>query len=145
MKKYFMKDSNKEIKFGDMVEIDFIKDLSNGSIKHCHMECKFLPELLPIFLDCDVIEEVEVEEGDFEGEEPSDIEDRIMDTLDNMNEVVKDIYNSNEEVLKAQEDLELRVDQLEGIVQKQQTAIEEITKIISLLNNKIKKNAKKTA
>lgn len=139
-----MKDSNKEIKFGDMVEIDFTKDLPDGSSKYYHMECKFLPELLPIFLDYDVIEEIEVEEEDFE-EEDTDIREHIIDILEKMNNVVKELSASNEEALKAQEDLELRVDKLEDMVQKHQVALSELAKIITLLNDKIKNNAKRTA
>lgn len=144
MKKYFMKDSNKEIKFGDMVEIDFTKDLPDGSSKYYHMECKFLPELLPIFLDCDVIEEIEVDEEDFD-EEETDVKQQIMDVLNSISDAVKALNASNEEALKSQEDLELRVDKLEGIVERQQAALSGLTKIINLLNDKIKKNAKKTA
>ena len=98
-----MKDSNKEIKFGDMVEIDFTKDLPDGKSKYYHMECKFLPELLPIFLDCDVIEEVEVNEEDFEDGD-TDIKNQIMEVLESVSDAVQELQDSNEKALKAQEE-----------------------------------------
>lgn len=137
MKKYFMKGSGKEISFGDMVEVDFTKDMPNDKVKYYHMECRFLPELLPIFLENDVIEEKDIKDEDSEDKD-SNIEDNIMKVLDNISKVTEKLIASNEEALKVQEDLEFRVDKLEENVT-------ELIKVLALLNDKIKKNAKKTA
>lgn len=137
MKKYFMKSSGKEINFGDMIEVDFTQDMPDDKVKYYHMECRFLPDLLPIFLENDVIEEKEVEDKSSEDKD-SDIKDNIMEVLDNISKTTGKLIASNEEALKAQEDLELRVDKLEADVT-------ELIKVVTLLNDKIKKDAKKTA
>lgn len=61
MKKYFMKGTEDELQFGDMIEMDFTRDTKGGVIHH-HIECKFLPELIPTLLEDEAIEEREVEE-----------------------------------------------------------------------------------
>lgn len=62
MKKYFLKDSNEELKFGDIIELDFTKDMKNGNTHHHHLECKFIPNLIPLLLKQEVIVEKEVED-----------------------------------------------------------------------------------
>lgn len=56
MKKYFMKGTQDEVQFGDMLELDFTKDTKNGTI-HKHLELKFIPELVDVLIEEDVIEE----------------------------------------------------------------------------------------
>ena len=55
MKKYFMKGTQDEVQFGDMLELDFTKDTKNGTI-HRHLETKFIPELVDILVEEGVIE-----------------------------------------------------------------------------------------
>lgn len=62
MKKYFLKDSNEELKFGDIIELDFTKDMKNGNTRHHHLECKFIPDLIPLLLKQEIIIEKEVED-----------------------------------------------------------------------------------
>lgn len=93
MKKYFMKGTEDELQFGDMVELDLTEDMPNGGVKHKHLECKFVPELVDMLLEDDIIEEVDDEEEAMDDECP------IM-----------------EELIKANEALELRVDNLESAV-----------------------------
>lgn len=64
MKKYFMKDSNEELKFGDIIELDFTKDTEDGHTRHHHLECKFIPDLIPLLLKQEIIVEKEVEDKD---------------------------------------------------------------------------------
>ena len=95
MKKYFMKGTEDELQFGDMVELDLTEDMPDGGIKHKHLECKFVPDLVPMLLADDIIEEVDDEKD----EETMDEGCPLM-----------------EELIKANEDLELRVDNLESAV-----------------------------
>lgn len=61
MKKYFIKSTGEEIIFGDEIELDFIGK-EKGRKKHCHLECKFIPELLDALVEGDIIEEREVQD-----------------------------------------------------------------------------------
>ena len=56
MKKYFLKNSNEELKFGDIIEMDFTKDTEDGHTRHHHLECKFIPDLIPLLLKQDCLE-----------------------------------------------------------------------------------------
>ena len=66
MKKYFMKGTEDEIQFGDELELDLTKEMENGHTKHHHLECKFIPDLIPLLLENDIIEvqECDDEPGD---------------------------------------------------------------------------------
>ena len=94
-----MQKTAEELKFGDIIVLDLSRDMENGHTKHYHLECKFMPELVPILLEEGIIEEKEVEE-----EKPLDFQDD--DTPCPL----------MEEVIKANEELELRVDKLEKTV-----------------------------
>lgn len=91
-----MKNTEDELQFGDMIELDFTRDTENGVVHH-YMECKFLPELIPILLEAEAIEEREVKE---EKEEDNTAEESSV----------------MEELFKANETLELRVEALESAV-----------------------------
>ena len=84
MKKYFMKDTEDELQFGDMIELNLVKD-EDGHRIHSHLECKFVPELIDTLLENDVIEVVEDEEE--EGLEFADDDDSIID------DILEDIEN----------------------------------------------------
>lgn len=107
MKKYFMKGTEDELQFGDMVELDLTEDMPNGGIKHKHFECKFVPELISILLEEGVIEEVDEKDEE--------------DTMDEGCPVM-------EELIKANEALELRVDHLEDVVKSLKALI---TKVVA--------------
>lgn len=114
MKKYFMQETAEELKFGDMIVLDLSHDMKNGHTKHYHLECKFIPELVPILLEEGVIVEKEVKD-----EKPLDSQDN-----DALNNLVKEIIKTNEE-------LELRVDTLEeqiGLLTKTLELLTEINK-----------------
>ena len=55
MKKYFMKGTEDELQFGDVIELDFVGE-EDGVTKHTHLECKFLPELVDELLKEDIVE-----------------------------------------------------------------------------------------
>lgn len=98
MKKYFLQETAEELEFGDMIVLDLSHDMENGHTKHHHLECKFMPELVPILLEEGIIEEKEVEEN------------KPLDFQDNCPMI--------DELLKANQNLEKRVYTLEKAVVK---------------------------
>lgn len=99
MKKYFLQETAEELEFGDIIVLDLSHDMKNGHTEHHHLECKFMPELVPILLEEGIIVEKEVKE-----DKPLDFQD------DNTPCPLM------EEVIKANEELELGVDKLEKAV-----------------------------
>ena len=65
MKKYFLTGTDDELQFGEMIELDFTKDGKHG-VTHHHLECKFIPELVDMLLDNEIIEDEEECCVDFE-------------------------------------------------------------------------------
>lgn len=118
-----MQETAEELKFGDMIVLDLSRDMENGHTKHYHLECKFIPELVPILLEEGVIVEKEVKD------------EKPLDSLDNdaLINLVKEIIEANEKKL------ELKVGKLEE-------QIELLTKTLELLTeiNKSKKQCKGT-
>lgn len=51
MKKFFINGTEEEVKFGDYLELDLVKDDTKK-----HIECKFIPEILDFLVDEDIIE-----------------------------------------------------------------------------------------
>lgn len=62
MKKYYLQDTAEEVKIGDMIVLDLTEDMSNGKVKHHHMECKFIPPVIPLLIEQGIIEVQEVKE-----------------------------------------------------------------------------------
>lgn len=91
MKKYFMKDSGEELKFGDMIELDFTKDTNDGHTCHHHLECKFIPGLIPMLLEQGIIEEKEFENknNDTPDDDCLETAQMIMSTLETIANKVK--------------------------------------------------------
>ena len=116
MKKYFMKGTDDVLEFGDMIVLDLTKDMPNGNVKHQHFEVKFIPDLVDLLLEEEVIDEVEVED------------EETPDTNDNCPMV--------DELIKANQNLEHRVYALEKEVDKLKSIV---------MNLKPHKNAKKSA
>lgn len=119
MKKFFMKGSDDELKFGDTIELDFTKDTADGHTCHHHLECKFLPELISLLLEKGIIEMQEFEDEHSKGE-------------DNQN---NEGYAMLQDVISTVETLELKVEKLEKIV----TALHSIVK--KLQHKDVRKSA----
>ena len=113
MKKYFMKGTEDELQFGDLIELDLTKDMPNGKVKHHHLDCKFIPELIPLLLDAEVIDAVDEEE-------------EKKETLDFQEECP--LF---EDVLKANEALEMKVEKLEAAVDVLKESIANLIKKVS--------------
>lgn len=60
--KYYMYGTDDEVQFGDQIEVNFTEDTDKGTTKHYHFDCKFIPELVPMLLEHEVIEAEETEE-----------------------------------------------------------------------------------
>lgn len=125
MKKYFLQETAEELEFGDMIVLDLSHDMENGHTKHHHLECKFMPELVPILLEEGIIKEEEVKD------------DKPLDFQDNDTP-----YTLMEEIIKANEELELRVDKLEREVITFRQSIASLA-AKSVVNSKSQKNARK--
>lgn len=95
MKKYFMKDSGEELKFGDMIELDFTKNTNDGHTCHHHLECKFIPGLIPMLLEQGIIEEKEFENKDTDTPDNDCLEtaQMIMSTLETIANKIKQMDN----------------------------------------------------
>ena len=61
MKKYFMKGTDDELQYGDVIELDLV-GTEDGVTKHTHLECKFCPELIDELLEEEIIEVKETKE-----------------------------------------------------------------------------------
>ena len=93
-KKYFMKGTDDELQFGDIIELDLVGE-EDGVTKHSHVELEFLPEFVDELLEDEVIEEKEVEEDllDFEDVEKvlQDHEQMIEHLTERIEALEKDI------------------------------------------------------
>lgn len=101
MKKYFLQETAEELEFGDMIVLDLSHDMENGHTKHHHLECKFIPELVPILLEEGIIEEKEVEEDkplDFQDDSP--MIDELLKANQNLE---KRVYTLEKAVIKLRE------------------------------------------
>lgn len=95
-----MKSSGEELKFGDVIELDLTKETADGHTCHHHLECKFIPELIPLLIEKEIIEIKKVE----------DEESKDMDNSDSAGCAVL------QDVISTIESLELKVEKLEEIV-----------------------------
>ena len=86
-----MKGTEDEIQFGDELELDLTKEMENGHTKHHHLECKFIPELIPLLLENDIIE---VQECD---DEPED-EGPLNFSFDDYEELLSQLIDCYQEL-----------------------------------------------
>lgn len=93
MKKYFLKNSNEKLKFGDIIELDFTKDTEDGHTRHHHLECKFIPDLIPLLLKQEIIVEKEVEDKDTDTSDDDCLEtaQMIISTLEAFDRKIKQL------------------------------------------------------
>lgn len=96
MKKYFLQGTAEELNIGDMIELDLTKDLPNGNVRHHHVECKFIPELIPLLLEQGIVEVQEVKDKKPVGNDQHTVQ----------------------ELIKANETLTSRIDELEDVLKK---------------------------
>ena len=102
-KKFYLKGTDEELKFGDMIELDMTEEKKGETIHH-HVECKFLPELVDLLLESDVIEERKPKKKKFK---------RIPDSL-NEEELVNLIMGNLVSLHEMWDDMDDRLSVLEG-------------------------------
>ena len=107
MKKYYFKENGKELKFGDMLEVDLSEDLPNGKTHYHHLECKFHPSLADLLLDAGIIE---VKEEGSSKEKEGDMLNTILERI------IGALIRAQEETLKYLEEVENRLTDLEEAV-----------------------------
>lgn len=130
MKKYYLQGTAEELEIGDMIELDLTKDLPNGKVRHHHLECKFIPELIPLLIEEGVIEVQEVKEKKSKKQE---VPKEDSSTALNM---IKQLAQQNMKLAS-------RVDALEQMVKKLSLLIAYNTKPTN--GNKPQRNAKKAS
>ena len=115
MKKYFIKETDEVLEYGDVLELGLVKEVEGGHIT-CEKEIKFLEGMEDFLLDLGVIEEREVDDDllDFEDEERCHLLDALCEDF---------------------EILEERVDKMEGV----------INEIYELITNSLKEEKKKSS
>lgn len=93
MKKYYLAGTDNEIQFGEMLELDFTRDGKCG-VTHHHMECKFIPELVDMLLENEIIE---VEDDEDEEDECccefAESAEEALEAIGEMQEVFHDLLN----------------------------------------------------
>lgn len=106
MKKYFITDTEDELQFGDIIELDFVKD-RNGKTLHKHLEIEFTPATIAFLLDEDIVEEREV---------PEEEQDTDLNEEEGMTEEeIQDYFDAIFEDIEA---LEMRIEELEDKTKK---------------------------
>ena len=113
MKKYFMKGTDDELQFGDMIELDFVGE-EDGVKKHTHLEVKFLPEYVDELLEEEVIEEREMEDGD-ENDDLIDFNEDFEGFKEAVAEDVEEINDRLRELYKRLTKIEEKVSTLEEL------------------------------
>ena len=79
-----MKGTDDELQFGDQIELDVTKDEGNKTV-HRHIDCKFVPELVELLLENDIIEQRETgTPDDFEDDE--ELINYILNTLEDLSD-----------------------------------------------------------
>lgn len=79
MKRYFISETEEEVVFGDVIQVDLTKKGKNGT--HVFKgEVKFTPEAIPMLIDMEIIEECEEEEVEDTNDSP------LIDFSDDVND-----------------------------------------------------------
>lgn len=127
-----MQGTAEELKFGDMIVLDLSEDLKNGHVKHHHLECKFIPQIVPLLVEEGIIEVKNVRRSK---EEPKPkLKEQPLDFTDDCSMI--------EELVKANQNLEHRVYDLE---KKVSNLISTVVYLQTMVGLKLKVNTKANA
>ena len=110
MKKYFMKESGKELNFGDSIVLEYTEVNKNGGVEHHFFSSMFLPELIEDLLELGIIREEEVEDE----EEEKDAEPLTDEELDR---ILVSLMDENDEQKEAIEELRKEIKTLKKEIQ----------------------------
>lgn len=116
MKKYFMKGTEDELQFGDMIELNLVKE-EDGRKVHSPLECKFIPELIDMLLENDVIEVVEDEEEEEDLEFADDDDSLIDDILEDIENIEKRLDVLEENNKRANKILDKIYEKVESMIE----------------------------
>ena len=102
MKKLFIKETDEAVEFGDVVVVDFSKELEDGEVV-VTKEIKITPATVAFLLEMDVLEEREVEDELIDFGEADELEDcPFKDVLDGLMESVDML---RKKILKLEEEM----------------------------------------
>lgn len=98
MKKYFLKGVDEPLDFGDTLEFDLIKEGEKNKKITKHVTCTFIPEVVSLLLEEEVIEEKEVEDDipieDGPSEEEETEYENLVDAFTEFETLTTDILKS---------------------------------------------------
>lgn len=100
MKKYYLQGTAEEVKIGDMIVLDLSEDMPNGKVKHHHLECKFIPQIIPLLLKEGVLEAKNVNEKKQKPSESCDTAANMIRSLINDNKTLKSRVDALEKLVK---------------------------------------------
>lgn len=141
MKKYFMNESREELTFGDQLVLDLTEDMKNGHVKHQHLDCKFIPELIPLLLESGVIKEEVID--DEEDDEEEETNGKPLDFVDD-----DECENCDEcpmlcALYGAHQDLSERIAKLQDSMEKMAANMAEMASVLELLTKAVTKQKPK--
>lgn len=99
MIKYYLKETGKELHFGDEIILDFTEDEGGKTTFH-HLDCKFVPGLVPYMLEAGII----TKEGSND-DGPSSFEDIVEELINTVTELEKKVKCQTEEIAKLRKQL----------------------------------------
>ena len=89
--KYFIKDSNEEIKFGERIGLSYEKESECGA-ENAYMEFEFVPELVDMLLNDEVIIKKEIKSEDMTAKDKKEEEEATMEFLDNLITAMDELF-----------------------------------------------------
>lgn len=89
--KYFIKDSNEEIKFGERIGLSYEKDSECGA-ESAYMEFEFVPELVDMLLNDEVIIKKEIKPEKMTADNKKEEEEAAMEFLDNLITAMDELF-----------------------------------------------------
>ena len=145
MKKYFIKETEEELEFGDILEATFVKELEDGRVT-IEREMPFTEDTVDILLELGAIEEVEEEDENqdtihFCDDSEEEITQQIKDCIKEIKEAIEEDSEEKGMIKKEIEDLKVSLAALNKRVMKLEGS-HTVKKDPSNMNKPIK-NAKK--
>lgn len=111
MKKYFLKGVDEPLEFGDTIEFDVEKGGDDGQSVTKHVKTDFIPEIIPVLLDLDVIEEKE-QPIDFTDDKEEEKSNDTDGNIDEFIHTVELLYTVIGQLIKKVDKLEEKVNSL---------------------------------
>lgn len=114
MKQYFLKGVDEPLNYGDDIEFDLEKLGENNTKITKHVVCKFIPEIVPLLLDEEIIEEKEVE-----GKTEEDVTEEELNTfMSSLTDFIEETHSAVQSLLDRVNTLEKNVDSINDILKR---------------------------